>query len=62
MSQVIIDLIRFVLSLVEKACTGDREALKKLREFVPGDLQTELVARVQDELDRRKFGNRPPAA
>ena len=58
MSQLIIDLIRFILGLVEKACAGDTEALKKLRDFIPGDLQTELVARVQDELDRKKFGNR----
>jgi len=58
-SQLVIDLIRFVLGLVEKACAGDREALKKLRDFIPGDLQTELVARVQDEQDRQKFGPRP---
>jgi hypothetical protein len=58
MTKLIIDIIRFVMSLIEKACAGDSEALKKLRDFVPGDLQTELVARVQDELDRKKFGER----
>ncbi len=58
MSQLIIDLIRFVISLVEKSCTGDKHSLQKLIDFIPEDLKTELVAKVQDELDRKKFGPR----
>lgn len=58
MSQLIIDLIRFVIGLIEKACAGDKASLQKLVDFVPEDLKTELVAKVQDELDRQKFGRR----
>lgn len=58
MSQLIIDLIRFVIGLIEKACSGDKASLQKLVDFVPDDLKTELVAKVQDELDRQKFGRR----
>ncbi len=58
MTQLIIDLIRFVIELVEKACAGDDKALKKLCDLAPSDMKTEIVNRVQNELDRQKFGKR----
>jgi len=51
-------IIKVVLSLFRKAQEGDRVALEKLKGFLPGDLQTELVSRIQDELDEKKFGRR----
>lgn len=56
MTQLIIELIRFIITLIEKSCDGDKEALKRLCEIAPDNMKTELVAKVQDELDRRKFG------
>lgn len=58
MTQLIIDLVHLVIGMLERACTGDEQALKKLIDFAPDHLRTELVARVQDELDRQKFGER----
>ncbi len=58
MTQLIIDLIRFVIELVEKACAGDKEALKRLYDIAPDNMKTEIVAKVQDEWDNRKFGKR----
>jgi hypothetical protein len=57
-SQIIIDLIRFVIGLIEKACSGDIDALQQLVDFVPDNMRTELVAKVQDEVDLKKFGPR----
>lgn len=58
MTQLIIDMIRFVIELVEKACTGDEKALKRLCEIAPSDMKTEIVNRVQNELDAKKFRKR----
>ncbi len=59
MSQLIIDLIRFIIDLIDKACAGDKKALKRICEIAPENMKTEIVAKVQDELDQRKFGRRP---
>ena len=58
MDDLLIAIIKIVLDLFRKAQEGDRVAIEKLKEFLPGDLQTELVARIQDELDEKKFGRR----
>jgi len=58
MSQLVIDLIRFIIELIEKACKGDDGALKKLCEIAPENMRTEIVAKVQDERDVQKFGPR----
>lgn len=58
MTQLIIELIRFIISIIEKACAGDPDALKKLCEIAPENMRTEIIAKVQDELDSRKFGKR----
>jgi len=58
MSQLIIDIIRLVINLIEQASKGDAEALKKLCIITPEKMQTELVARIQDELDAQKFGQK----
>jgi len=58
MDDLLIAIIKVVLSLFRKAQEGDKVALEKLKSFLPGDLQTELVAKIQDELDEKKFGRR----
>lgn len=55
---LILQIVQFVVKLIENACNGDEEALQKLCNFVPDSMKTEIVAKVQDELDARKFGQK----
>lgn len=58
MDELFIAIIKIVVELFRKAQDGDKVALEKLKGFLPGDLQTELAAKIQDRLDQKKFGRR----
>lgn len=58
MEKLIINMIRFVLDLFEGASEGDEDALNRLKNFLPEQLQTELIAQLQDKKDLEKFGER----
>lgn len=58
MTQLVIDLIRFIIELIEKACQGDDAALQRLCEIAPEHMKTELLAKIQDEADLKKYGPR----
>jgi hypothetical protein len=58
MTKLILEIIRLVLDIIDKACSGDDEALEMLKNLVPENMKTDIVARIQDEIDLRKFGPR----
>jgi hypothetical protein len=57
-TQLVLTIIKLVVELIDKACSGDNEALRKLYDLAPEDMKTEIVAKVQDERDLKKFGSR----
>lgn len=51
-------IFRVVLDLVEAAFEGDEDALERLSAILPDELNTDLVAAVEDRRDADKFGPR----
>lgn len=58
MEDLLIAIIKTAISLFEDAKKGDKESLDRLINFLPENLRTELVAKIQDYLDEQKFGRR----
>ena len=58
MSSLLAKIVGVVIELVVDALTGDEQASQKLKDILPKEMRTELVAQRQDELDRAKFGPR----
>lgn len=51
-------IFRVVIDLVEAALDGDEDAIEALSSILPEQLQTDLVAAVEDKRDADKFGDR----
>ena len=58
MSQLVLEIIRFVLNLIERAISGNEDALQRLCEFVPEEMRAELIDRIQSNLDAVKPDSR----
>lgn len=58
MSKLVLEIIKFIIDLIEKACAGNEDALQRLCEFIPEEMRTELIAKTQDAMDEKKFGPR----
>lgn len=56
MDDLLIAIIKTVLSLFENARKGDATSLALLMNILPDDLRTEIAGKLQDELDDKKFG------
>lgn len=59
MPGVLIEVVRAILGLVEKAMAGDDEAMRKISSILEDDLATQMESTRQDLLDQAKFGPRP---
>ena len=58
MPGVIIEAVRAILGLLDKAMAGDDEAMRKISSILEPELATELASKRQDLLDEVKFGPR----
>ena len=56
MDDLLIAIIKTVLSLFESARKGDTSSLALLINILPDDLRTEVARKIQDQLDKDKFG------
>lgn len=56
MDDLLIAIIKTVLSLFENARKGDATSLALLMNILPDDLRFEIAGKLQDELDDQKFG------
>lgn len=58
MPGVLIEVVRAILGLLDKAMAGDDEAMRKISSILEDDLATELASKRQDLLDVAKYGPR----